>query len=169
MQKPSLDQLLAIIPPQGQQTLDQKISDIHLAEIASTLTNWESVCSNLGITEPEEEAIREENARADARRYVVLLPFRWGCLVSIFTVIVYMSRDREGVLGSSQLQVATARQINLVWEAYKQKSMCRLDMNTLELVFTELNCCNTNLGLMSWKVMVFWLHFRYWDNLDAGV
>ena len=76
MQKPSLDQLLAIISPQGQQTLDQKISDIHLAEIARTLTNWESVCSNLGITEPEEEAIREENARADARRYVVLLPFR---------------------------------------------------------------------------------------------
>ena len=76
MQKPSLDQLLAIIPPQGQQTLDQKISEIHLAEIARTLTNWESVCSNLGITEPEEEAIREENARSDARRYVVLLPFR---------------------------------------------------------------------------------------------
>ena len=75
MQKASLDQLLAIIPPQGQQTLDQKISDIHLAEIARTLTNWESVCSNLGITEPEEEAIREENARSDARRYVVLLPF----------------------------------------------------------------------------------------------
>ena len=76
MQKASLDQLLAIIPPQGQQTLDQKISDIHLAEIARKLTNWESVCSNLGITEPEEEAIKEENARSDARRYVVLLPFR---------------------------------------------------------------------------------------------
>lgn len=72
----SLNQILITIPPQGQQTLDQKISDIHLAEIARTLTNWESVCPNLGITEPEEEAIKEENARSDARRYVVLFPFR---------------------------------------------------------------------------------------------
>ena len=76
MQAASLGQMLLTIPPQGQQTLDQKITDIHLAEIARALTNWESVCSNLGISEPEEQAIKEENRRADARRYVILFSFR---------------------------------------------------------------------------------------------
>lgn len=75
MQKTSLDQMLITIPPQGQEKLDQKISDIHLAEIARALTNWESVCSNLGISEPEEEAIKEENRKTDARRYVMLFSF----------------------------------------------------------------------------------------------
>ena len=75
MEEVSLDQMLLTIPPQGQEKLDQKITDIHLAEIARALTNWESVCSNLGINEPEEEAIKEENRRADARRYVIHFSF----------------------------------------------------------------------------------------------
>ena len=66
----SLDQILATIPPQNRPLLDQKISDIHLANIAKSLISWKSVCSHLGITEPEEEAIEEENRTADSRRYV---------------------------------------------------------------------------------------------------
>ena len=70
MPKPSLQQMLATIPPLS---LNQKVSDTHLAEIARALINWRSVCANLGISEAEEAAIEEENQGADARRYVGLL------------------------------------------------------------------------------------------------
>ena len=66
----SLDQILATIPPQNQPMLNQKISDIHLANIARSLTNWSSVCVNLGIDEAEEEAIVADNRTVDGRRYV---------------------------------------------------------------------------------------------------
>ena len=65
MPKASLEQMLAVIPQQGQ---GQKVSDIHLDEIARALTNWRSVCIGLEISEAEEEAIKEENQREDARR-----------------------------------------------------------------------------------------------------
>ena len=66
MQKPSLDQILATIPPPKRRTLDQKVSDIHLAEIARAVTDWRSVCPHLGITEGEEAAIE---GNIDVRRY----------------------------------------------------------------------------------------------------
>lgn len=69
MSKLSLEQMLATIPPEGQRILDQKVSDIHLDEIARALANWKSVCTKLGISETEEEAIKEENPRTDERRY----------------------------------------------------------------------------------------------------
>ena len=64
--KASLSQMLASIPPQG---LDRKVSDIHLADIATALIDWKQVCTNLGIKEAEEVAIEEENKTADARRF----------------------------------------------------------------------------------------------------
>ena len=67
MLRPSLDSMLATIP---QQMLGQKVSDTHLDEIARSLINWKSVCTKLGIYEPEEEAIKEENQTLDAQRYV---------------------------------------------------------------------------------------------------
>ena len=70
MPKASLEQMLAIVPPQCQRMLDQKVSDIHLDDIARALTNWKSVCTKLGISEAEEEAIKEENQGADDRRYI---------------------------------------------------------------------------------------------------
>lgn len=42
--KASLGQMLATIPPQG---LDRKVSDIHLADIATALIDWKQVCTNL--------------------------------------------------------------------------------------------------------------------------
>ena len=68
--KASLDQILAIISPESQRMLDQKVSDVHLDMVARELVDWESVCTKLGISEAEEGAIKEENQRADGRRYV---------------------------------------------------------------------------------------------------
>ena len=69
MEQLSLDQMLAAIPPQ---LLDQKIAkDIHLAELARSLTNWRAAISYLGLRDTDEEAIEEENSRLDAQRYVV--------------------------------------------------------------------------------------------------
>ena len=70
MEQQSLDQMLAAIPPQS---LDQKISnDVHLAEIARSLTNWRAAISYLGLKEADEEAIDEDNKKADAKRYVTI-------------------------------------------------------------------------------------------------
>ena len=66
MPKASLGQMLATIPPQS---LDRKVSDIHLADIATVLIDWKQVCTNLGIKEADEVAIEEENKTADARRF----------------------------------------------------------------------------------------------------
>ena len=79
----SLDQMLATIP--SQQSLDMKVSDNHLAKIAKALINWKSVCANLGISEVEEEAIKEENSKTDARRYVLLSA---NVLLSLGPVII---------------------------------------------------------------------------------
>ena len=70
--KDSLEQMLATIPPQGQDMLDQKVSDMHLERIARALVNWKSVCTQLGISESEEEAIQEGGNRSiDELRYVL--------------------------------------------------------------------------------------------------
>ena len=71
--KPSLQQVLATIPPLSQRMLDKRVSDTHLAEIARELIDWKSVCTKLGISEAEEAAIEEENQRTHARRCVGLL------------------------------------------------------------------------------------------------
>ena len=71
--KASLEQILATIPLEGQRILDQKVSDIHLDEIARALINWKSVCTKLGISEAEEEAIKEDNGSTDEQRYFLLL------------------------------------------------------------------------------------------------
>ena len=70
MQRPSLQQMLATISPV---MLDQTVGDAHLADIATALANWRSVCTNLGISMAEEAAIEEENQTADTRRYVELI------------------------------------------------------------------------------------------------
>ena len=72
MPRSSLEQMLATIPQQSQSVLNHKVSDTHLDEIARSLINWKSVCTKLGISEPEEEAIKEENHTLDAQRYVDL-------------------------------------------------------------------------------------------------
>ena len=70
MEQQSLDQMLAAILPQS---LDQKISnDVHLAEIARSLTDWKAARSYLGLTETDEEAIDEDNKKTDAKRYVTI-------------------------------------------------------------------------------------------------
>ena len=70
MPRPSLQQMLATIPPQSQRILNHKVSDAHLTEIARALIDWKSVCAILGISEADEAAIKEENPTTDARRYV---------------------------------------------------------------------------------------------------
>ena len=70
MQKVSLDQMLATIPPQSQRTLNEKIDDTYLAVIASALIDWKSACIILNISEAEEKAIEEDNKTADTRRYL---------------------------------------------------------------------------------------------------
>ena len=72
MLRPSLEQMLATIPQQSLSMLGQKVSDTHLDEIARSLINWKSVCTKLGINEPEEEAINKENQTLDVQRYVDL-------------------------------------------------------------------------------------------------
>ena len=70
MPKASLEQMLATIPQHNLSTLDQMVNDPNLEKIARALINWKAVCTNLGISEAEEEAIKEENPGVDARRYV---------------------------------------------------------------------------------------------------
>ena len=82
MPKASLDQILSTIPSQNQQTLDQKINDVCLAEIARALIDWKSVCVSLGIAETEEVAIEEENNTVDGRRFA---------LISVWTASLYIS------------------------------------------------------------------------------
>ena len=86
MPKPSLQQMLATIPPLS---LNQKVNDAHLAEIARELIDWKSVCTKLGISEAEEVAIEEENQRADAWRYVELL-LKLLCSVSPHVLFYYL-------------------------------------------------------------------------------
>lgn len=69
MEQLSLDQLLASVPPQ---LLDQKITnDIHLAEIAKSLSRWKAAIAYLGLSEMDEEDIEEERG-LDAQRLVLL-------------------------------------------------------------------------------------------------
>lgn len=71
MEPLSLDQLLSPVPPN---VLSQKItSDIHLDKIAQSLGNWKAAIAYLGLSEADEEAIEEENAKVDARRLVLCL------------------------------------------------------------------------------------------------
>ena len=71
--KASLDQILATIPLQYQPLLEQTVSDIHIAVIVRSLTNWNLACADLWITEAEEEMIAEENRTTIGQRYVWLL------------------------------------------------------------------------------------------------
>ena len=82
MPKASLEQMLATIPQQNLSTLDQKVNDTNLEKIARALINWRTICTNLGISEAEEEAIKEENPGVDARRYVGRL-FRLSVLLKL--------------------------------------------------------------------------------------
>ena len=65
--KLSLEQMLAFIP---QERLNQKVSDVHVAEISRGLIDWRSVCIYLGINEVEEEEIAGHYLRANMRRYL---------------------------------------------------------------------------------------------------
>ena len=82
MPKASLEQMLATIQQQNLSTLDQMVNDTNLEKIARALINWRTVCTNLGISEAEEEAIKEENPGVDARRYVRSL-FRLSVLLEL--------------------------------------------------------------------------------------
>ena len=71
MEPLSLDQLLSPVPPHF---LNQKIAnDIHLETIARSLGNWKEAIVYLSLTEADEDAIEEENAKADARRLVLFV------------------------------------------------------------------------------------------------
>ena len=77
MESLSLDRLLSPVPPH---LLNQKIAnDIHLEKIARSLGNWKEAMVYLGLTEVDEAAIEEENAKADARRLVL-------CVVLMYVV-----------------------------------------------------------------------------------
>ena len=83
--KLSLEQMLDAIPPQS---LDQKVNDTHLGEIARKLIDWKYVCTDLSINEAEEKAIEEENKEVDARRYlhkafVLLLRSVYMCVFAL--------------------------------------------------------------------------------------
>lgn len=68
MEQLSLDQLLAPVPPQ---LLDQKITnDIHLVEIARSLSRWKAAIAYLGLSETDEEDIEDEKG-FDAQRLVL--------------------------------------------------------------------------------------------------
>ena len=69
MEPLSLDQLLSPVPPH---LLNQKIeNNVHLETIARSLGNWQEAIVYLGLTEANEEEIKEENSRVDARRLVL--------------------------------------------------------------------------------------------------
>ena len=69
MEQLSFEQLLGTIPPQ---LLDQKITNnMHLEEIAQLLGNWKAAIVYLGLSEADEDEIKEENSRIDARRLVL--------------------------------------------------------------------------------------------------
>ena len=69
MEPLSLDQLLSPAPPHLQ---NQKITnDAHLEDIARSLGNWQAAVAYLGLSEANEEEIKEENSRVDARRLVL--------------------------------------------------------------------------------------------------
>ena len=69
MEQISFEQLLGTIQPQ---LLDQKITNnMHLEEIAQLLGNWKAAIVYLGLSEADEEEIKEENSRVDARRLVL--------------------------------------------------------------------------------------------------
>ena len=71
MEQQPLSSMLATISPQ---LLDEKITnDIHLAEIARSLTNWKAVISFLGFSELEEETIEEDYRTQSAKRYAKIL------------------------------------------------------------------------------------------------
>ena len=55
--------------------LDQPCRDDHLSEIALTLTDWQLVASFLGLTDAEEEEIKEDSQPARRRKVAMLR--RW--------------------------------------------------------------------------------------------
>ena len=58
--------------------LDSKVSDIHIAEIAHDLVDWESLVSYLGITENEQNAIKEAfPKRYNLQKRQALRIWRW--------------------------------------------------------------------------------------------
>ena len=50
-----------IIRELPQEALDSPVSDLHVAELASEIINWEQFVPYLGLTEAEEEEIRRDN------------------------------------------------------------------------------------------------------------
>ena len=61
---------LSRVPPQSRDKLNAKISsDIELAEIAQSYTDWQGSCSYLGLKETDVENI-EANRNVGVQRYV---------------------------------------------------------------------------------------------------
>ena len=103
MPKASLEEMLAIIPQHNLSMLDQKVNDANLMKIASALIKWRTVCTDLRITEAEEEAITQENPGVDAQRYVglkVLMAPRVTCGWSVMEVYPPMDDFSVSVPGS---------------------------------------------------------------------
>ena len=74
MERSSLDDMLAGIPSE---LLDKKIeSEIHLADISKSLVGWEKATAYLGLTRPEEEAIRRNHPLDDEMQRLVLRAFK---------------------------------------------------------------------------------------------
>ena len=51
-----------IIRELPQKVLDSPVSDLHIAELASEIINWEQYVPYLGLTGAEEEEIRRDNS-----------------------------------------------------------------------------------------------------------
>ena len=108
MPKASLEEMLAIIPQHNLSMLDQKVNDANLMKIASALVKWRTVCTDLRITEAEEEAITQENPGVDAQRYVglkVLMTPRVTCgwsVIAIRHVTLATSLHNSSLVDSSK-------------------------------------------------------------------
>ena len=58
--------------------LDSRVSDIHIAEIASNLVDWESLAPHFGLTESERKEIREDfEGRYNLQKRKALRVWRW--------------------------------------------------------------------------------------------
>ena len=66
----------ALDPLQQPELLDTPVSDLHLAQIASNIRNWEEVAPFLGLTDAEEEEIRQDNKEYGVQKRKALQRWR---------------------------------------------------------------------------------------------
>ena len=72
-EKPLLGDLLKDIPPEK---LDQPCSDVHLCDIALSVTKWKSIAPFLGLTKAEEENIEKDCGENETQKIGMLRKWR---------------------------------------------------------------------------------------------